>query len=122
MRTRSSAILLAALLFVPFDAPAHWPAAILNDRECTKCSDLCSLVDQYWKKEKLIKVWGRYAASTPHAQRTGLPAEVTGLDHFRNPCTGRRALPKALKGRELPCETSPWMQEHRKASAAAEAQ
>jgi hypothetical protein len=113
MRTRSWAILLAALPFVPLDASAQLAGGNSNDRECTKCSDLCSLVDQYWEKEKLIKVWERYAASTPRAQRTGLPAAVTDLDQFQEFLYGEEgALSKALKGRELPCENSPWMQEH----------
>ena len=115
MRTRSSAILWAALLFVPSDAPAQLAAGNSSDRECTKCSDLCSLVDQYWEKEKLIKVWERYAASTLRAQRTALPPAVNDLIPFQDFLYGEDGeLSKALRGRELPCETSPWMQEHPK--------
>jgi hypothetical protein len=115
MRTRSSAILLILLLFMPFGALAQVAGDTYSDRECTRCSDLCTLVDQYWEKEKLIKVWERYAASTPRGQRTALPAEVTGLVEFQEFLYAEEGeLPKALKGRELPCETSPWMQEHPK--------
>lgn len=115
MRTRSSAILWAALLFVPFDARAQLADGNSSDRECTRCSDLCSLVDQYWEKEKLIKVWERYAASTPRAQRAVLPAGVTDLNEFQEFLYAADGeLSKALRGRELPCETSPWMQEHPK--------
>jgi hypothetical protein len=118
MRTRSSAILLAALLFAPSDASAQLADGNSSDRVCTKCSDLCSLVDQYWEKERLIKVFQRYAASTPRAQRTALPAAVTDLEQFQKFLYGEEGkegeLSKALKGRELPCETSPWMQEHPK--------
>ena len=115
MRTRSSAILLVALLFLPFDAPAQLADGNSTDRECTKCSDLCSLVDQYWEKEKLIKVWERYAASTPRGQRAVLPAGVTDIDPFQEFLYAEEGeIAKALRGRELPCETSPWMQEHPK--------
>jgi hypothetical protein len=112
MRTRSSAILLVALCFVPVDAPAQLADGSSSDRECTKCSDLCSLVDQYWQKEAFIKVWQKYAASTPRAGRTPLPADVTDMDSFENHVYDE--LLKSLADRELPCETTPWMQEHPK--------
>ena len=111
MRTRSSAILLVALLLLPFDAPAQLADGNSTDRECTKCSDLCSLVDQYWQKERIIKVWKKYAASTPPGQRAALPPEVTDLNSFYK-LLYEKELPQTFEGRELPCETSPWMQEH----------
>lgn len=113
MRTRSSAILLVVLLFLPVGAPAQVAGDSYSDRECTKCSDLCTLVDQYWEKELMIDVWQRYAASTPQLQRTPVPFEVTDLEQFYN-YLYEDVIPKAFEGRELPCETSPWMQEHPK--------
>ena len=67
MPTRSAAILLVALLFLPCAALAQLADGNSTDRECTKCSDLCNLVDQYWQKERGIELWKRYAASTPRA-------------------------------------------------------
>ncbi len=110
MRTRSSAILLIVLLFLPIGAVAQLLDGNSTDRECTKCSDLCSLVDQYWQKERIIEVWQRYAASTPHSQRTALPAEVADLNSFYKHLY-ENELPKTFEGRQLPCETVPeWQQ------------
>ncbi len=111
MRTRSPAILLVILLLLPFGAVAQLADGNSTDRECTKCSDLCSLVDQYWQKEKFIEVFSRYAASTPQFKRTPVPAAVTNLDQFYE-FLYEGELPKALAGRPLPCEIVPeWMQE-----------
>ena len=113
MRTRSSAILLVVLLCLPTGVLAQVAAGNYSDRECTKCSDLCSLVDQYWQKERMIEVWKRYAASTGQLRRTPVPFEVTNLEQFYV-YLYEDVLPKTFEGRELPCETSPWMQEHPK--------
>ncbi len=111
MPTRSSAVLLGALLFLPIDALAQALDRNSPDRQCDRCSDLCSLVDQFWQKERIIEVWQRYAASTPSAKRTALPAEVTNLDTFYE-YLYEKELPKTFEGRQLPCETAPeWQQE-----------
>jgi hypothetical protein len=95
--------------------PVYAGAQLLDpnsgERECTKCSDLCALVDQYWQKERGIEVWKRYAASTPPSRRTQLPDGVTNIDSFYEYIYGD-ALPKAWEGRELPCEAvQAWEQE-----------
>ncbi|HEX4970108.1 MAG TPA: hypothetical protein VFV69_03565 [Steroidobacteraceae bacterium] len=111
MSTRSSAILLLVLLFLPLDARAQLADGNSTDRECTKCSDLCSLVDQYWQKERVIEIWKKYAASTPQLQRTPVPPEVTNLGQFYE-FLYEQELPKTWAARQLPCESVPeWMQE-----------
>lgn len=112
MPTRySAAILLLALLFLPLDAGAQLADGNSTDRECTKCSDLCSLVDQYWQKERGIELWKRFAASTPRGQRTPLPPEVTNLDTFEE-YLYEQEFPKIFSERQLPCEAVPeWQQE-----------
>lgn len=85
------------------------PAALaqtleLRDRECTQCSDLCYLVDQYWQKERGIEVWKRYAASTPERHRIPVPARVTDLDGFENLVYPK--VERAISNRPtLPCKT-----------------
>jgi hypothetical protein len=111
MPTRSPAFLLLALLLLPFEARAQLADGTSTDRECTKCTDLCSLVDQYWQKERGIELWKRFAASTPRAQRTPLPAEVTSLDTFYE-YLYEREFPQIFANRQLPCENVPeWQQE-----------
>src|ERR1044071_8925344 len=111
MPTRHPAFLLLALLFLPLDAHAQLADGNSTDRECTKCSDLCSLVDQYWQKERGIQVWKRFAASTAPRQRTPLPPEVTNLDTFYE-YLYEKEFPKIFSERQLPCEAVPeWMQE-----------
>ena len=110
MRTRSSAMLLVVLLFLPIGAVAQLLDGNSTDRECTKCSDLCSLVDQYWQKERMIEVWQKYAASTPQLQRTPVPSEVTNLDQFYE-YLYEKVLPRTFENRQLPCEPLPeWQQ------------
>lgn len=111
MSTRSSAILPVALLLLPISAAAQLLDGNSTDRECTKCSDLCSLVDQFWQKERIIEVWQRYAASTPYSERTALPEKVTNLNTFYE-YLYEKELPKTFEGRQLPCEMVPeWQQE-----------
>ena len=106
MPTRYSAILLLVLLFLPLDARAQLADGNSTDRECTKCSDLCSLVDQYWQKERGIELWKRFAASTPPGKRTQLPPEVTSLETFYE-YLYEKELPKTFSDRQLPCEQEP---------------
>jgi hypothetical protein len=114
MPTRSAAILLIALLFLPFDAQAQRLDRNSPERECDRCSDLCSLVDQYGQKERMIEVWKRFAASTPRGQRTALPAEVTDLNSFYD-FLYEKELPKTFQNRQLPCAAVPeWEQEQPK--------
>lgn len=103
MQTRFSVTLLVALLLLPIGAFAQLSDPSSGNRECTQCSDLCSLVDQYWQKERGIEMWKRYAASTPREQRTPLPAEVTDLDTFEK-FIYEQELPKTWENRQLPCE------------------
>jgi hypothetical protein len=111
MPTRYSAALLLALLFLPLDARAQLADGNSTDRECTRCKDLCNLVDQYWQKERGIELWKRFAASTASGQRTQLPAEVTNLDTFYD-YLYEKELPKIFADRQLPCEAVPeWQQE-----------
>lgn len=112
MPTRSSAILLlVVLLFLPFTALGQLADGNSTDRECTKCKDLCNLVDQYWQKERGIELWKRFAASTPPGQRTQLPASVTNIDTFYD-YLYEKELPKTFADRQLPCEVVPeWQQE-----------
>ena len=62
MRTRSSAMLLVVLLFLPIGAVAQLLDGNSTDRECTKCSDLCSLVDP-------VALWTDAVAKAPHKSR-----------------------------------------------------
>jgi hypothetical protein len=104
-------VFLVALLCVPAGASAQLLDPDSGNRECTRCLDLCSLVDQYWQKEKGIEVWKRYAASTPSAKRTALPANVTNIEQFYERIYGTE-LPKAWEGRPLPCEAvQEWQKE-----------
>lgn len=115
MQTRFSVPPLVVLLFLPIGAFAQLPDRDSVNRECDRCKDLCSLVDQYWQKERGIEVWKRYAASTPRAQRTALPAEVTNLDTFYEFIYGKE-LPKTWEGRQLPCEAvQEWQKERSQA-------
>jgi hypothetical protein len=111
MPARSAAIHFGALLLLPFDGLAQRLDRNSPERVCDRCSDLCSLVDQYWQKERIIEIWKRYAASTPLGKRTALPAEVTDLDTFYEHLY-EKELPKTFEGRQLPCEAVPeWQQE-----------
>lgn len=111
MQTRFSVTPLVVLLFLPIGALAQLLDRNSPNRECDRCSDLCSLVDQYWQKERGIEMWKRYAASTPLGQRTPLPATVTDLDSFEK-FIYEQELPKTWENRQLPCETvKEWEQE-----------
>jgi hypothetical protein len=112
MQTRFSVMPFVVLLCLPISAFAVLVDPNTGNRACTKCSDLCTLVDQYWQKERGIELWQRYAASTlPPARRKALPATVTDLDSFEKFIYGEE-LPKTWKNRQLPCENvKEWEQE-----------
>ena len=110
MQTRFSGTFFV-LLLLPFGAFAQLIDPHNGTRECTKCSDLCSLVDQYWQKERGIEMWKRYAASTLPSKRTPLPTGVTDLGTFYD-FIYQQELPKTWENRQLPCETvKEWEQE-----------
>lgn len=107
MQTRSSLASLVVLLFVPLGASAQLVEPNSGMRACTKCSDLCYLVDEYWQKERGIEeVWKTFAASTstPGSRGKALKAAgVTDLNGFYDYIYGK-ALPKAWENRQLPCK------------------
>jgi hypothetical protein len=117
MRTRSF-VMAFLLVLLPLGAYAQaLDVPTKGNRPCTKCSDLCSLVDQYWQKERGIEVWKQYAASSFSGKAT-LPNGVTDIGSLYKQVY-EKDLPNAWKKRTLPCRLAPeWEQPGPKAPMA----
>jgi hypothetical protein len=102
MKTRYAAALLLAILCSPGLVFAQAADRNSPDRKCDRCSDLCSLLDQYWQKERGIEVWNRYASS--NTSRVQIPVDqVRNLNRFYKQIY-EKELPAAWENRPLPCE------------------
>ena len=102
MKTRYAVGLLLAVLCTPGVVFAQALDRNSPDRKCDRCSDLCSLVDQYWQKERGTDVWWRYAVSNP-ARVQYSSDQVTNLNAFYETVYGKE-LPATWENRQLPCE------------------
>jgi hypothetical protein len=80
--------------------------AVAAPASCDTCQDLCRLMDEYLQKEHGIELWRKYAASTPAAQRTPLPANVTDTDGIENLVWNEFSnwSKDREKNKELPCK------------------